>query len=125
MTHTTTSATDSGPPAQQQELGQPSTGPVARIIAGSVTAGLAAAVLLVAVVFPGATEATITGSLLVAFGFGWALLGWATSRFTQHPLRWTRVPAVAMAATGIALIVLVPQDAAMRTMSWIWPIPAA
>ncbi len=120
----TTGATDSGALPQEQ-LGQPSTGPVARIVAGSVAAGLAAAVLLVAVVFPGATEATITGSLLVAFGFGWALLGWATSRFTHHPLRWTRVPAIAMAATGVALIVLTPQDAAMQTMSWVWPLPAA
>jgi pimeloyl-ACP methyl ester carboxylesterase len=107
----------------QQEQVRRSDGPVARIIAGSVATGLVAAVILVAAVFPGATEATITGSLLVAFGFGWASVGWATTRFTRHHLRWTRVPAIVMGATGLALIVLTPQDAAMRTMSWIWPAP--
>lgn len=69
----------------QHEQVRPSSGPVARIVAGSVAAGLVAAVFLVAVVFPGATEATITGSLLVAFGFGWAVMGWATTRFTTDP----------------------------------------
>lgn len=113
---------------QGQEQGQVdevprSSGPVARIVAGSVATGLLAAALLVTVVFPGDTEATITGSMLVAFGFGWAVLGWATTRFTDLPLRWTRVPAVAMAATGAALIVFTPQDAAMRTLSWAWPVP--
>jgi hypothetical protein len=61
----------------QREHVEPTSGPVVRIIAGSVAAGLTAAVVLVGGVFPGATEATITGSILVAFGLGWALLGWA------------------------------------------------
>lgn len=121
MTQTPLTATDQD--TQRQQHAEPSSGPVARLIAGAVVAGLAAAALLVAVVFPGATEATITGSLLVAFGFGWAVLGWATTRWTRHPLRWTRVPAVAMAATGTALLVLTPQDTAMRTLAWIWPAP--
>jgi pimeloyl-ACP methyl ester carboxylesterase len=107
----------------QHEQVETSSGPVARIVAGSVAAGLVAAAILVAVVFPGDTEATITGSLLVAFGFGWAVMEWATTRFTTQPLRWTRVPGVAMAATGIALIAIAPQDGAMRTLSWIWPVP--
>jgi pimeloyl-ACP methyl ester carboxylesterase len=102
---------------------EPASGPVARIIAASVATALAAAATLVAVVFPGATEATIIGAFLVAFGLGWALLGWATTRFTNRPLDWTRVPAFAMTATGLALLVLAPQDAAMRTMSWVWPLP--
>jgi pimeloyl-ACP methyl ester carboxylesterase len=102
---------------------EPPSGPVARIIAGSVAAGLAVAVVLVAVVFPGGTEATITGSLLLAFGLGWALLGRATARFTNRALRWTRVPAFAMTSTGLALLVFTPQDAAMRTAGWVWPAP--
>jgi pimeloyl-ACP methyl ester carboxylesterase len=105
------------------EQAQPPSGPVARIVGGSVVAGFVAAAILLIVVFPGATEATITGSLLVAFSSGWAVMGWATTRFTTQPLRWTRVPAVAMAATGIALIVFTPQDAAIRNLSWIWPVP--
>jgi hypothetical protein len=109
-----------GPNVDQVE---PASGPVARIIAASVATALAAAATLVALVFPGATEATIIGSFLVAFGLGWTLLGWATTRFTNRPLDWTRVPAFAMTATGLALLVLAPQDAAMRTMSWVWPLP--
>src|SRR3954447_9480735 len=105
------------------EEGDPPRGPIARIIAGSVAAGLAAAVVLAAVVFPGATEATITGSLLVAFGLGWGLLGWASTRFTQRALRWTRVPALALTATGLALLVFNPADTAMPTLGWIWSAP--
>ena len=107
------------------EHAEPLGGPVARLIAGSVAAGLAVAVVLVAVVFPGGDEATVTGSLLLAFGLGWGLMGWATARFTDRPLRWTRVPAVAMTATGLALLVLTPQDAAMRAVGWVWPAPTA
>jgi pimeloyl-ACP methyl ester carboxylesterase len=113
-----------GPTGPGTESGPSSSGPVARLIALSLAAGLATATLLVSVVFAGAGEATITGSLLVAFGFGWALLGWATARFTRQPLRWTRVPALVMTTTGLALVVLTPQDAAMRTMGWIWPVGA-
>jgi pimeloyl-ACP methyl ester carboxylesterase len=113
----------SGPSRNRRDHAVPPSGPVARIIAGSVAAGLAVAVVLVAVVFPGATEAAITGSLLVAFGLGWALLGWATARFTNRALRWPRVPAFAMTSTGLALLVLTPQDAAMRTVGWVWPAP--
>ena len=111
------------PRRDKKEHAQASSGPVARIIAGAVVAALVGALILVAAVFPGATEATITGSFLVAFGFGWALLGWATTRFTNHPLGWTSVPAAAMAGTGLALLVFTPQDAAMSTLSWAWPAP--
>src|SRR5262245_58473450 len=110
-------------PQQADKAQLPTTGPIGRAIALSVAAGLAVAALFVIAVFPGAPEATLTGSLLIAFGFGWAVMGWATSRFTNRPLRWTRVPAVVMAATGTALLVFTPQDAAMRTMAWIWPAP--
>ena len=49
-----------------------------RAIVGSVVAGAAAALLLVLVVFAGGTEATITGALLLGFGFGWALMATLT-----------------------------------------------
>jgi pimeloyl-ACP methyl ester carboxylesterase len=115
---------DQHPVQAPPEQAQPPSGPVARIVAGSWVTAFVAAAIFVIVLFPGATEATITGSLLVAFGFGWAVMGWATTRFTTRPLRWTHVPAVAMAGTGAALIVVTPQDAAIRTLSWIWPLPA-
>jgi pimeloyl-ACP methyl ester carboxylesterase len=124
-THTRTTTPHKDPHTDQRGHVEPASGPVARVVAGSVAAGLAAAVVLVAVVFPGGTEATVTGSLLVAFGLGWALLAWASARFTNRALRWTRVPAVAMAPTGLALLVLAPRDAAMWSMGWVWPAPTA
>jgi pimeloyl-ACP methyl ester carboxylesterase len=99
-------------------------GPVARIIALSLATGAAVAALLTLVVFPGGTESTITGSLLVGFGVGWALMWWLTSRFTRRPLRWAAVPAAAMAIPGAALLVFTPGGSAMATMSWVWPVPA-
>lgn len=59
-------------------------GPIARIVAGSVAVGLVTALVLTLVVFAGASEATITGAMLVAFGAGWALLGGLSARFTDR-----------------------------------------
>ena len=88
----------------------PTTGPVARIVAGSLAAGAAAALVLTLVVFPGGTEGRITGSLLVGFGFGWALLAALTGRYTNRPQRWAAVPAAVMGATGLALLAFTPEQ---------------
>ncbi len=56
----------------------------------------AAPCVLTLVVFAGGTESVITGSLLVGFGFGWALIAALTSRYTNRPQRWALVPATAM-----------------------------
>jgi pimeloyl-ACP methyl ester carboxylesterase len=96
-------------------------GPVGRIIAGSLAAGAATALVLSMVVFAGETESVITGSILVSFGFGWALIAILTSRHTTRPQRWAIVPAVVMGATGIALVALAPGYEAMNRLSWVWP----
>ena len=103
--------------------GAATSGPIARIVAGSLAAGLATALVLTLVVFAGAPEATITGSMLVAFGAGWALMGVLSARFTSRPQRWTTVPAVAMGATGLGLVVLTPGDAMLTVIAWVWPAP--
>ena len=79
-----------------------------RTIVASVIAGAVAALVLTLVVFPGATEATITGSMLLGFGFGWALMAALSIRRTVQPQRWAIVPAIAMGAAGTALMVLTP-----------------
>ena len=61
---------------------------MARVIAGSLAAGIVAALVLTLVVFPGATESVITGSILIAFGFGWAMMAVLSVRFTDQPQRW-------------------------------------
>ena len=62
--------------------------PVARVIAGSLAAGAVTALLLTLVVFAGATEAVITGSMLLAFGLGWAMMAVLSDRMTTQPQRW-------------------------------------
>ena len=99
----------------------PKTGPVARIIAGSLAAGVVAALVLSLVVFAGGTESVITGSVLIGFAFGWALIAELTSRYTTRPQRWASVPAGFMGATGVALVVFAPGYDVMTWLSWVWP----
>jgi pimeloyl-ACP methyl ester carboxylesterase len=99
----------------------PKSVPVGRVIAGSLVAGAVMALVLVLVVLPGATESVITGSALLAFGLGWAMMRVLSSRVTSQPQRWTSVPAVAMTATGVSLLVFSPQDATLSTLTWVWP----
>ena len=100
-------------------------GPFGRIVVASLGGGLATALTLSLVAFAGHTEATITGAMLAGFAWGWALIGVLSRRFTDRPQRWTAVPAVAMGATGLGLVVFTPGSGAMTAMSWIWPVSAA
>ena len=91
------------------------------MVAGSLVAGALTALVLALVVFPGATEAVITGSMLLGFGLGWALMAVLSTRVTGRPQRWAAVPAVAMGAAGLALVTLSPGDAVLTAVGWIWP----
>jgi pimeloyl-ACP methyl ester carboxylesterase len=95
--------------------------PAGRTIVASVVAGAVAALVLALDVFAGGTEATITGALLLGFGFGWALMAALTARRTSEPQRWAVVPAVAMGATGTALLVFAPGNDAMTALNRVWP----
>ena len=94
---------------------------MARIVAGSLAAGAMTALVLALVVFAGATESVITGSTLVGFGLGWALIAILTARHTNQPQRWAAVPAAAMAATGLALLAFTPRTLTMTRLGWVWP----
>jgi pimeloyl-ACP methyl ester carboxylesterase len=94
---------------------------VPRVVLGSLVLGAVTALALVTVVFPGATEAVVTGSLLIGFGLGWAALALVSARRTTRPQTWARVPAVAMTATGAALVAFSPDDATLSLLSWVWP----
>src|SRR5215218_6389138 len=93
----------------------------AMIVAGSLVAGLVAAIALVAGPFAGGREAAITGAILLGFAVGWALLAVLSVRVTDRPKRWATVPAAAMAITGAGLIVLAPGAAALTALGWVWP----
>jgi pimeloyl-ACP methyl ester carboxylesterase len=96
------------------------TGPIRRIIAGSLVTGLIAAAVLTLVVFAGAGEHAITGSALLGFAVGWATLAVLSVRMTDQPQRWAFVPATGMAATGLGLLAVAPDDAALTAAGWVW-----
>ncbi len=91
------------------------------VVAGSLLAGLAAAVALVAGPLAGRREAVITGGLLLGFAAGWALLAVLSARFTHRPQRWAAVPAAAMGISGAGLIALAPGAGRLSTLGWVWP----
>lgn len=97
--------------------------PIWRVVGGSLAAGLVGSLVLTLGVFGGASEPVITGSAMLAFAGGWALLAHLSRRFTSRPQTWARVPAVAMAVVGLALIVVQPGDRALDGAGWVWPLP--
>jgi pimeloyl-ACP methyl ester carboxylesterase len=98
--------------------------PFAVVVAGSMLSGLVNTLVLVLVVFAGATEPVITGAGLVGLASGWALLAMLTTRWTSQPQRWAAVPAAAMVVTGLALLAVTPGDGTLTAAGWVWP-PAA
>jgi pimeloyl-ACP methyl ester carboxylesterase len=96
-------------------------GPLRRIIAGSLATGAVLAAVLVLIVFAGAPEPVVTGSALLGFAAGWALLAALSMRMTDQPQRWAWVPAAALGATGLGLLVLTPGDRVLTAAGWAWP----
>jgi pimeloyl-ACP methyl ester carboxylesterase len=102
------------PPASHRYLG--------RIVAGSLTTGIVAALLLAAAPFVPADEDGVTGAVLVGFAVGWAMLAALSTRYTSAPQRWAAAPA---AFTGLGGLTLLAFGSAVRPgLDWIWP-PAA
>jgi pimeloyl-ACP methyl ester carboxylesterase len=96
-------------------------GPIARIVAASVVSGFVSALLATLVLFAGAREHVITGSALLAFGFGWAMLAVLSTRMTSQPQRWALVPAAVMTVVGAGLFLLAPANSALTAAGWVWP----
>ena len=95
--------------------------PIILVIAGSLVVGFGLAVLFVIGPASGATEAVVTGSVLVAFAIGWLLLGALSIRYTNRPQRWAFVPGAAMGLVGLGLVLFAPRAPAMAVLSWVWP----
>ena len=105
---------------QQPARRQPSPkGRIGLIVSASLAAGLVVAVALVAAPVVPATEHVLTGVVLLAFAFGWALLAVLSVRFSDQPQRWAVVPAGFFALAG--LISLVESDAVQGLFGWVWP----
>jgi pimeloyl-ACP methyl ester carboxylesterase len=91
----------------------------------SIVAGAALAVVLMLWTGPDGSEPLVTGSVLIAFGLGWALMAFLTSRFSGQPQRWLYVPAATLAGVGLLLVLLQPAPAVMDALGWVWPIGLA
>jgi pimeloyl-ACP methyl ester carboxylesterase len=99
---------------------QPTTrGRIGLIVAASLTTGLVVALLLVAAPFIPAKENVLTGVVLLAFGFGWALLAVLSVRFSDQPQRWAAAPALFMGLAG--LISLIGYNPVQQVFGWVWP----
>jgi peptidoglycan/LPS O-acetylase OafA/YrhL len=94
-------------------------GRIGWIVAGSLAAGLVAALLLAFAPFVPAEEPAVTGAVLCGFALGWAMLAVLSVRFTEQPQRWALAPALFM---GVGGLLLVGVGAAVdRVLSWVWP----
>jgi pimeloyl-ACP methyl ester carboxylesterase len=113
------------PSAVPEQVRPASKGHVGRIVAASMLTGLILALVLAIIVFGGATEPIISGSVLLAFALGWTMLAWLSSRRTEQPQQWAYVPAIFMCVLGLAHLVFRPSDGVLRAFGWEWPIAAA
>src|SRR4051795_562051 len=99
----------------------PRRGLIGWIVAASLLAGAVAALVLVLVVAAGAAEHVVTGSTLLGFALGWALLAVLSQRWTDQPQRWALVPAAVLGTSGAALLLLAPGERVMAALGWGWP----
>ena len=90
-------------------------------IFGSLAAGAGVATSLLVTLASGGSEAMVTGSVLFAFGLGWALMAFTSWRFSGQPQAWTAVPAVVLGSVGLALIAVQPGANVMDLLGWVWP----
>ena len=93
----------------------------ALVILGSFAAAAALAIALLLGPASGGSEPMITGSLLLALGFGWGLVALMSIRYSTQPQRWGTVPAVFLGSVGLLLVVLQPGPDVMDGLSWVWP----
>ena len=59
--------------------------------------------------------------MLLAFGLGWGLMAFLSTRYSAQPQTWMVVPAMFLGIVGLGLIVFQPDPAAMDLLGWIWP----
>ena len=110
---------DSGDLHEPGRLEPTPRGRIGLIVAGSLAAGLVAALVLVAAPFIAAEENVLTGVVLLGFAFGWALLAVLSVRFSDQPQRWAAAPAAFMGVAGLAS--LSGSAAVHNLLSWVWP----
>lgn len=89
-----------------------------RMVLGSLAAGAAASVALVAAPFIPADEEGVTAAVLLGSALGWSLLA-ARSTGDQRQ-RWAVVPALFMGLSGL-VVLAAPPSFVHGTLAWVWP----
>src|SRR5438309_61345 len=97
-------------------------GHIGRIVIGSLITGVIIALVLVLGPFAGAQEDVISGTVLLAFASGWALLAALSMQWTDQPQRWAIAPAALMALVGAVLLIFAPSNNVLEAVGWVWPI---
>lgn len=122
-TETTTATTEAADLPAGNETPDPAAkrGPIVRIVLASLLTGIIGAAVATLVIFAGAPEHDITGSALLAFAAGWAMLAALSTRLTSQPQRWAYLPAAVMAVTGLGLMLLEPDNSVLTDSGWVWP----
>ncbi|MFC5262789.1 alpha/beta hydrolase [Kribbella qitaiheensis] len=92
---------------------------VGGVVAGSLAAGLAAAVILPFLPVDRVDVDFATAMVLFGFALGWALIAVLSTLFTDQPQRWAVAPAIFMALSGA--LVLLASDAVVDALGWVWP----
>lgn len=105
-------------------LDTPTRSPVPAILA-ALGVGVVVTVAMLLGPASDGSEATVTGSVLVAFAVTWGLIALLSTRFSSQPQRWAAVPAIGLGGVGLALLVIQPTPAVMDVLGWIWPIALA
>jgi pimeloyl-ACP methyl ester carboxylesterase len=106
----------SGPPSPSAPEPR---GHIGWVVAGALTTGLVAALLLVAAPFVPDDEPAIAGAVLLGFALGWAMLAVLSVRLTDQPQAWAAVPAGFMGLGGLLLLVF--GSSVDGVLSWVWP----
>ncbi len=110
-------------PASSDQVASAVPGPrrrhVGGVVAGSLAAGFAAAVILPFLPVGTVDADFATAMVLIGFALGWALMAALSTRFTDQPQRWAVAPATFMVLSG-ALVLWAP-DAMVDALGWVWP----
>ena len=99
--------------------GSPASGRIGLVVAGSLTAGLLAAALLVVVPLVPAEGDAVLGVVLCGFALGWVLLAVLSARWTDQPQGWAVAPALFMGVGGLLLLGF--GSSVDRVLDWVWP----
>ena len=92
---------------------------IAPIVAGCLISGLLAAIVFFTFLRR-PEEHVVTGTVLLAFAFGWALLAVLSVRLTDQPQRWAAAPAGFMALVGGGLLIFAPSAGVLGALGWVW-----